>query len=685
MSTKQIITKNMSVDAAEGFIESIEYENSYFVFAAKHTPYANNSDQIVLDPDDSVQGSCIQVYNDMLFGKRVTNSEVSQMAKRYDWSSGTVYSMYDDTDATLQTKTFYACVNTGTQTHVYKCLDNNLGSASIVEPSGTDINPFMTPEDGYVWKYMYTANDYMMARFSTNDFIPVVANSTVVANATPGSIEVIAVQDGGIGYNNYLTSAFEAPADIKIGGNPYLYGIGSQGKNLNDYYNGCIIKITSGAAKDEYRIITDYYLSGGQRVIVLNDPFDAVIVPTDTFEINPYVYVFDSGGVKQTNCIARAMVSNTSGNSISKVEILAAGSGYRAANVAVIPHPIVGVTSNASLKAIISPPGGHGSNPNNELGANYAVICTKFIENEFTTLNDFRTVGIIKDPLFANVVVKIVTAETIGSFLIGEKIVQYDPVVLSGTVAINGVSVTGTGTQFQHGLSLGDNVIISNGTANIYANVVSIASNTALTISRESSFTDTGCTITLVRNGYAFSTMSGNSAGQITVTSLNTRGLTDSPHLVGEQSSCTTQIDESLPLEQRVTINGSGTNFFSSFTQLTMFKGTLNTPGFIDDEIVTQDNAITYAQPQARFHSIVDNAGVDNDYMYVTNVFNVFQTEDSPDSDGVIAGSAGRFTVKAKYNGWLVPDSGEILYLENLSPITRANNQSETIKLILEF
>ena len=71
--------------------------------------------------------------------------------------------------------------------------------------------------------------------------------------------------------------------------------------------------------------------------------------------------------------------------------------------------------------------------------------------------------------------------------------------------------------------------------------------------------------------------------------------------------------------------------------------------------------------------------------MFVTNVFNVFQTEDSPDSDGVIAGSAGRFTVKTKYNGWLVPDSGEILYLENLSPITRANNQSETIKLILEF
>ena len=685
MSTKQIVTKNMNVNGAEGFVKSVETEASYFVFAAKHTPYANNSDQVILDPTDSVQSSGIQVYNDMLFGKRVANSDIAQVAKRYDWTAGSVYSMYDHTDTVLHTKEFYACVNTGTQTHVYKCLYNNNGAPSTVEPVGTDINPFETPEDGYIWKYIYTANDYMMSKFATSQFIPVTANSEVVANANPGSIDVIAVQDGGIGYNNYLYSAFESPSDIKIGGNPYLYGIGSQGKNLNDYYNGCIIKITSGAARDEYRIITDYYLSEGRRVIVLDQPFNGSIVATDTFEINPYVYVFDTGGLKETNCIARAIVSSTSGNAIAKVEVLEAGSGYRDANVVIIPHPIVGVTSKAVLKPIISPPGGHGSNPHNELGANYVLISTKFIENEFTTDNDFRTVGIIKDPLFANVEVKIDPSQTIGALVIGEKVIQYDPVVLAGTVAIDGKSVTGTGTQFKHGLSAGDGVIISNGATNIYANVELVTSDTELTITKESSFTDTGCTITLVRNRNAFSIMTGNTAGYISVTNLNTQGLTDSPHLVGEQSSSTTQIDETVPFDQRVTINGTGTNFFTKYTQLTMFKGSLSTPGFIDDEVVTQDSALIYARPEARFHSIINNDGIDNDYMFVTNVVNIFQTEDSPDSDGVISGLVGRFVVKNKYNGWLVPDSGEILYLENLSPITRANNQSETIKLILEF
>jgi hypothetical protein len=38
-----------------------------------------------------------------------------------------------------------------------------------------------------------------------------------------------------------------------------------------------------------------------------------------------------------------------------------------------------------------------------------------------------------------------------------------------------------------------------------------------------------------------------------------------------------------------------------------------------------------------------------------------------------------------KYDGWLVKDSGDVVYVENVDPITRASNKSETVKLILEF
>lgn len=692
MSTKQIVTKKMNVDQAENFILSVQNDGSYYVFTAKHTPYANNSDQAILDPVDSTVGSTLSIYDDMLFGKKVGDTDVAQLAPRYDWQSNTVYTMYDDTDGELFQKQFYACVNVGSMTHVYKCLYNNKGAPSMVEPSGTDVNPFETPEDGYIWKYMCTATDTMMTKFATSQYFPVVANTEVVANSNPGSIEVITVEDPGLGYDNYLTGSFESPSDIKIGGNPYLYSIGVGARNVNDFYNGCIIKITSGAAKDEYRIITDYYISGGQRIIVINDPFDGSILPTDDYEIYPYVYVFDTGGVKQTNCIARAIVNPAAGNSVSKVEILETGSGYRSANAVIIPHPTVTTRSvgeatfaHAALRAIMSPSGGHGSNPNNELGASYVGISVKFIEGEVTTENDYRTVGILKDPLFANVVVRIDPTQSVGSLQIGEMIVQYEPAQLAGEVSVSGAAVTGTNTFFEGALEVGDAVLITNGDTNLYANVTAIASNTSLTLSRSGSLSGGGCTISLLRSRNAFSKMAANSAGQITVTNLRAGGVTTSPFLVGQQSSATVVIDESLPFEQRVTINGTNANLFQTFTQLAVFKGQINTPGFIEDELVTQEAAVIYAQPSARVHSVVDNTGVDNDYMYVTNIKNVFQTDESPDSDGVVSGSVGRFTIKNKYLGWLVPDSGEVLYLENIAPITRANNQSETIKLILEF
>jgi hypothetical protein len=38
-----------------------------------------------------------------------------------------------------------------------------------------------------------------------------------------------------------------------------------------------------------------------------------------------------------------------------------------------------------------------------------------------------------------------------------------------------------------------------------------------------------------------------------------------------------------------------------------------------------------------------------------------------------------------KYEGDFVRGSGEVIYIENVQPISRSNSQSETIKLIVEF
>lgn len=67
--------------------------------------------------------------------------------------------------------------------------------------------------------------------------------------------------------------------------------------------------------------------------------------------------------------------------------------------------------------------------------------------------------------------------------------------------------------------------------------------------------------------------------------------------------------------------------------------------------------------------------------MFVTNANNIFEIGE------VITGanSDATFTVSAKYEGEIEKDSGQIVYVENLSPISRSNTQTETVKLILEF
>lgn len=699
-----VITQKLNTTAAETFMRDIQEDSAYYVFAAKHTTYTEGGDQTIPTPVDSVAETTTNIYNDLIFGKRVRSVDVARMIPRYDWSSGTYYAMYDDQDSLLSTKEYYACVNVGTQTHVYKCIYNNKGASSIVEPSGTEIYPFETPEDGYVWKYMYTANDTMMDKFATTTHIPVVANTTVVANAHPGSIEAIVIVDGGTGYNGYLVDEFVALEDIDIGGSGYFYGLGPNASSINNYYNGSIIKITSGAAKDEYRFITNYYIAGGQRIIQLDDPFDGAIQVTDTFEIYPYVYVWDTGGKKTTNCQARAIISNTSGNTVDRVEILNSGGGYRSANatigfmyespitsgqsnVALISNPAgrSAIYSNASLRSIISPPGGHGSDPFTELGATYVGVSVKFIGNEapFTTDNDYRVVGLLKNPLFANVEISIDVNQTIGGFSPNEQIYKYTSSVLSGNVVLTSGNTTliGNSTFFSGSLSNNDIVLISDGFNNLVTNVVNIASNSSLTLATTPSFSNTGCTIEVIKSREAFGVLISNSYGIINISNVNPISSLTSTKLYGEESYATSVLDSAVSQPLVVRPSGRPANNFYTFSQLEMFLGELTTGPFDEDEIITQTSAITYAQPTARYHS------GNSSYMYVTNANNIFQTNTSPDSDGIITGaqSEAQFIVTNKYPGELVVDSGQVLYIENLSEIKRADSQTESIKLIIQL
>jgi hypothetical protein len=86
--------------------------------------------------------------------------------------------------------------------------------------------------------------------------------------------------------------------------------------------------------------------------------------------------------------------STISGGIVTAVTITNPGTGYTRASVAF-------ASGAATATAIISPKGGHGSNAVEELGGKYVMINTRLDgteSNTITTANEFRQVGIVRDP-----------------------------------------------------------------------------------------------------------------------------------------------------------------------------------------------------------------------------------------------------------------------------------------------
>jgi hypothetical protein len=96
-----------------------------------------------------------------------------------------------------------------------------------------------------------------------------------------------------------------------------------------------------------------------------------------------------------TGCTATATVS---GGHITNITITAKGSGYSFANVSFSG----GGGSSGAATAIISPPGGHGSDPVSELGGMYVMVNVKLQFDEsgkISVTNDFRKFGLLVNPL----------------------------------------------------------------------------------------------------------------------------------------------------------------------------------------------------------------------------------------------------------------------------------------------
>lgn len=346
-------------------------------------------------PVDSYQDTYFDIWRGMISLKKIQASDVSYVIPRYNWSNNTLYTQYTDTNENLANAVFYVMT---TDYNVYKCIDNNRGANSVVKPTGTSTSIIST-SDGYRWKYMYTVSGANVLKFLNNDWIPVqtlssnngTAQWTVQQNAANGAIHHIYVVANG---KNYLstTNTFAAVS------NSTTLKLASTASSANDIYNGSGIFISSGLGSGQLRKIINY--AGSNNTITVNTAFTVVPNTSSQYIISPLVTVRgDSGGTANSRCTA--YVSNTFGGQVRKITVISPGLSYSTANVTITAN----VGSGATAKAVISPRGGHGSDATDELYGDNVMIDLRVAGNEsntFPTNNDFRVIGVLRDPLLAN-------------------------------------------------------------------------------------------------------------------------------------------------------------------------------------------------------------------------------------------------------------------------------------------
>ena len=224
-------------------------------------------DTQILTANDSVAQHESSIYTDLIFGKKITNTNISYMIPRYDWANNTVYDRYDQNDGDMYSKQFYVMTD---NYEVYKVIDNNGGNPSTIKPSLTTTSGTFFTSDNYIWKYMYSLDSNANTYFTTPNYIPVNPNTQVSNNAIEGTIDAIRILSGGSNYRTYYNGFLTASI------NNYTVGIDSGAAPANDYYTNSSMYLKTGYGAGQIRQIKKY--DGLNRLVTLNTPFDTYAV-----------------------------------------------------------------------------------------------------------------------------------------------------------------------------------------------------------------------------------------------------------------------------------------------------------------------------------------------------------------------------------------------------------------------
>ena len=441
-------------DPNDPLVSSIRQRSNIYLFIGKHTPWdpkdkISGSNDLTNDmnppiPSDSVQNVDFDLWRNMIAAKKVNPSDVKHVIPRYDWAlnndgSGKVYTQYDDLNKSLFNSSYSPFYVFTDEFNVYKCIFNNYGGRSTEKPTGRDSSEMIKTSDGYIWKYMYSISPSDSLKFVTTSHIPV---NTIRQNpnnlinqenlqwqvqrlAVDGAIHSSVKISEGQGYRGLFgkilgTGTYNSSDNTTTFSVSQVDAVITPGM-VDGYFNDMTMFFSDSSVRRSFKII-DYLQPDQTNPLSLAsfvvegraDSSSQVIedrIPSNSsFEIAPRVSVEGDfiNNILPADGLGFSAVARIQddglGNStfkITSLEILTEGNSYTSCP---IDFKMGGTPSvPAEYRVIISPKGGHGSDPIEELGGFYVMMNVRLEYDEhlseLTVGNDYRQIGLVKEPI----------------------------------------------------------------------------------------------------------------------------------------------------------------------------------------------------------------------------------------------------------------------------------------------
>ncbi len=402
------------------YIETVESKRSIYLAIGKPTAWTEET-----APDDVGLGDKDEytTLKNIIALKRITQSDIRNGITRYNWIENTVYDQYDHhkdplvygSNDTFYTNPFYVIVHDDDESYkLYKCINNNNGAMSTIQPTATITDAYFELSDGYVWKYMGKVKE-IDKDFITYSHIPLSPINDVESDQYAIHVNSLSHQCSlstfkllnQIGTFNVNV----ATTTTVIGGTPTTNALAKANVKLDKVNQVLVDNNECGQGYDYnqkvYAItkITSAVGSGasvGPITVSDGGVITAIEVGETGFDYTggAIVVLYDPAVTGTDNITSKAITSVTvnGDGSIQKIDVVDGGLGYTNSVKGWIIPGIAGCVA----EAIFAPRGGHGVDAQAELCANSLIINAKLDSEQVNYFlsgeaNAFRQVSIVAD------------------------------------------------------------------------------------------------------------------------------------------------------------------------------------------------------------------------------------------------------------------------------------------------